>query len=83
MIAGTLKITGLEATFVSGEKEKLLAGFDDALKSADYARDSIAVCLKTGIISGRTANLIAPKDNITRAEVAQIVRSLLQKSNLI
>lgn len=83
MIARTLKITGLEAEFASGEKDKLLAEFDDAAKSADYARDSIAACIKTGIISGRNENLIAPKDNITRAEVAEIVRRLLQKSKLI
>ncbi|MBS3970671.1 MAG: S-layer homology domain-containing protein [Clostridia bacterium] len=63
--------------------EKLLADFDDAAKSADYAKNSIAACLKTGIVSGRGGNLIAPKDNITRAEVPVILQRLLQKSGLI
>jgi hypothetical protein len=83
MIARTMNIIGLKAQFANGEMDKLLASFRDAAKSEDYARDSIAVCVKTGIISGRNGNLIAPKENITRAEVAVIVRRLLLKSNLI
>jgi hypothetical protein len=45
--------------------------------------DGIAACLKAGIVSGRGGRLIAPKDNITRAEVAAIVQRLLRKSGLI
>lgn len=58
-------------------------GFGDAAKSADYAKNSIAACVKTEIVSGRNGNMIAPKDNITRAEVAVILQRLLQKSGLI
>ncbi|NLK53166.1 MAG: hypothetical protein GX295_12110 [Syntrophomonadaceae bacterium] len=83
MVARVMKITGLEAEFVSGEKDRLFADFSDAVKSADYAMDGIVACIKIGIVSGRNSNLIAPKDHITRAEVAVIVRRLLQKSNLI
>ncbi len=78
-----MNITGLKVQFANGEMDKLFAGFGDAGKPAEYARNSIAACIQTGIISGRNGNLIAPKDNITRAEVAVIVRKLLQKSNLI
>jgi len=83
MIARAMNITGLKVEFASGEVEKLLAGLGDADKSAAYAKNSIASCIKAGIVSGRSGNLIAPKDNITRAEVAVIVKRLLQKSNLI
>jgi hypothetical protein len=61
----------------------LFAGFGDASKSADYAKYGIAACVKTGVVSGRDGNLIAPKDNITRAEVSVIVQRLLQVSGLI
>lgn len=59
------------------------ACYDDANKMADYTKSSIAACVKTGIVSGRNGNMIAPKDNITRAEVAVIISRLLKKSNLI
>ncbi|HPR92983.1 MAG TPA: S-layer homology domain-containing protein [Syntrophomonadaceae bacterium] len=83
MISMAMKLTGLKADLATGEAEKLLAGFSDANQSEAYAKSNIAVCIKTDIISGRDGNLIAPKDNITRAEVTIIVRNLLQKSNLI
>jgi hypothetical protein len=83
IISRAMNITGLKAEFAGGEAEKLLAGFTDAAKAADYARNSIAACLKAGIVSGRGGRLIAPKDNITRAEVAAIVQRLLRKSGLI
>jgi hypothetical protein len=77
-----MNITGLKVEFANGEMDKLLAGFADAVNAADYARNSIAACIKTGIVSGNN-DMIAPKDNITRAEVAVIVQRLLQKSGLI
>lgn len=78
-----MNITGLKVQFANGEMTKLLADFSDAAKLDDYVKNSIAACIKAGIVSGRDGNLIAPKDNITRAEVAEIVRRLLQKSGLI
>lgn len=83
MISRAMNITGPKVEFASGEVEKLLAGFGDADKSESYAKVSIASCIKAGIVSGRNGNLVAPKENITRAEVAVIVRRLLQESNLI
>lgn len=83
MIANAMKITGLKVEFSEGEIEELLSDFSDSIISSDYAKASIATCIKAGIVSGRKVNLLSPKDNITRAEVAEIVRKLLQKSNLI
>lgn len=65
------------------EVNKVLAGFTDANNTADYAKAGIAACVKTGIISGRSKTALAPKYNITRAEVAAAIRGLLQQSNLI
>jgi hypothetical protein len=83
MVSRAMSITGLKVGFSAGEAENLLSGFGDAEQAADYARNGIAACVKTGIVSGRNGNQIAPKDNITRAEVASIVRNLLQKAELI
>jgi len=83
MIAKAMNITKLQVELANGEVEKILATFTDGGKAAGYAKTGIVACVKTGIISGKGSKMVAPKDNITRAEVAVIVRSLLKKSNLI
>ncbi len=83
MIAKAMNITGLKVDVDSAELEDLLQGFVDSDKAVNWAKESIAKCIKSGIISGRSGNTIAPKANITRAEVAVIVKKLLQKSKLI
>jgi len=82
-IARAMKITKLDAGLTDSEASKILTGFTDGDSTSAYAKKGIAVCVKTGIISGRTKITLAPKDNITRAEVAVIVRRLLQLSGLI
>jgi uncharacterized repeat protein (TIGR02543 family) len=87
IIARAMKITGLEAELENGEAKNLLYAFDDQEHSATWARDYLAACVKTGILSGGTSKngdrLLTPKDNLTRAEAAVLVQKLLQKSGLI
>ncbi|HBV99394.1 MAG TPA: hypothetical protein DEF36_20435, partial [Desulfotomaculum sp.] len=83
MIARAMKITGLKAELESGEEEKLLSVYEDGEVAAEYARSSIAKCIKTGVVSGKSSTEIAPKESISRAEVAVMVKRLLQKSGLI
>ncbi len=83
MIAKAMKLTTLKAELSEGEMQQLLGAFKDGGKTAAYAKGSIAACIKTGIVLGKTGSMLAPKQNITRAEVAVIVRKLLQKADLI
>ncbi len=83
MIARAMKITPLKVELAEGEMQKLLGAFSDREKTEAYAKDSIAFCIKTGVVQGKNGNMLAPKENITRAEVAVIARRLLQKANLI
>ncbi|MFC3747616.1 immunoglobulin-like domain-containing protein, partial [Paenibacillus sp. GCM10012306] len=83
MIARAMKITGLKVEFKEGEADTLLAAFKDSSQSSAWAKESIAACVKAGIVTGKSDTTIAPKDAITRAEVAKIIAKLLQKSNLI
>jgi hypothetical protein len=83
MIAKTMKITSLKVEFDDQEAQKLLAGFKDSVNASTWAEYSISECVKSGIVSGKEGKRLAPKDNITRAEVAVMVRNLLQKSGLI
>ena len=83
MTARAMKLTGLKAELTADMADQLLAGFTDAGEAADYAKLSMAASIKTGIITGRDSDTAAPKSNITRAEVAVIVKRLLQASGLI
>ncbi|WP_342352581.1 S-layer homology domain-containing protein, partial [Paenibacillus castaneae] len=83
IIAKAMKITELAAKLAAKDASEVLSPFNDYKKISLWARDSIADCLQAGIVSGRSSALIAPKENITRAEVAAIVQRLLQKSELI
>ncbi len=83
MIARAMDITGLTTEFPPGQTDELLSGFKDGDNSSEYAKESIAACVEAGIVSGKNEERIVPQDSITRAEVAVIVRRLLQKSSLI
>jgi hypothetical protein len=83
IISRAMKITGLETESTDTEVKKLLESFEDSSQISDYAKENIAACLKAGIVSGRDGNLIASQDNITRAEVATVVRNMLIEAELI
>lgn len=83
IIAKAMKITGLSAELAAEEQEAVLASFKDSAVSSNYSKEGIAACVKAEVVKGRGNGLIAPRNNITRAEVAVIVRNLLQKSKLI
>jgi hypothetical protein len=83
MIAHAMQITGLATSLQPGEADKLLAAYSDGDQSSAWAKNDIAQCLKTGVVSGRSGSTVAPQNHITRAEVATMVRELLIRSNLI
>ncbi|MEK3910225.1 InlB B-repeat-containing protein [Paenibacillus sp. FSL H7-0331] len=83
IIARGMKLTGLTPAMTSEQTLALFANYADGNVAAEYARESIAACLKTAIVQGRTASELAPKSNVTRGEVAIMVKKLLQKSGLI
>jgi hypothetical protein len=78
-----MKLTDLKAEQGSEDTELELAGFTDEAQVSEWARSSAVSCIKSGLILGRNSTMLAPKDNITRAEAAVIIRRLLQKSNFI
>ena len=83
IIARAMAITGLTADVSPADAEQTLASFADAAGVSKWARSGVAAAIKAGIVSGRIDGRIAPGDSITRAEVAVLVRRLLQKSGLI
>lgn len=51
--------------------------------SAIWAKSEIAACISAGVFSGRGGNLLSPKEEISRAEAAVLIRRLLTGSGLI
>lgn len=85
MIGRAMCITGLKTMeeLSSADSEKQLADYSDAGGVSKYAKSGIAACIEFKVVNGKSAGRIAPKENITRAEVAVIIKRLLEESDLI
>jgi hypothetical protein len=83
IVARAMALTGLTADISTADVEQTLASFADAAGVSRWARSGVAAAIKAGIVSGRDGGRIAPGDSVSRAEVAVLVRRLLQKSGLI
>ncbi|BBI35542.1 S-layer homology domain-containing protein [Cohnella abietis] len=83
IISQAMVLTDLKSKLSVKETADLLKPFADGNKVAEWAKASIAEVIQSGIITGRSSSTLAPKANISRAEVAVIIRRLLQNSELI
>lgn len=83
IIAKAMRVTELKAKLSGQSINGLLTPYSDANVVSNWALSGIIDCLQAGVIMGRSGDGLAPKDNMTRAEVAAIVKRLLQKSDLI
>jgi len=83
MLANAMKITGLQAKVSPAEYAALFDSLGISQPPADWARNSVAACIKTGVVVKSDGDIRIIKGNITRGEVATAVRRLLQKSRLI
>ncbi len=83
IIAKAMKLTPLLEQLAAQSADERLQAFGDAAEVAAWAKRSADDTIQAGIVSGRSANTLAPKSNMTRAEVAAAIQRLLQKSGLI
>jgi hypothetical protein len=83
IIAKAMKLTGLKDKLGAQSSEAALRPFADAAEVAAWAKDGAADAVSAGIIAGRSANQLAPKGFVTRAEAAALIQRLLEKSELI
>ncbi|MDO7908642.1 S-layer homology domain-containing protein [Paenibacillus sp. JX-17] len=83
MIAQAMEVTGLSSKLSTVDTKLLLNAFTDAEQVSAWAKSGLVNSLQGGLVSGRNEGKLAPKDNITRAEVAVLIQRLLQKSGLI
>ncbi|QGQ97859.1 S-layer homology domain-containing protein [Paenibacillus psychroresistens] len=83
IINKAMTITNLYAGLPDQSNDVILRPYMDATEASVWALSSIAKSVQSGIVSGRSSTQLAPKANISRAEVAALVKRLLQKSELI
>uniref|UniRef100_UPI00110D1082 S-layer homology domain-containing protein n=1 Tax=Paenibacillus sinopodophylli TaxID=1837342 RepID=UPI00110D1082 len=83
IIAKAMKITGLKDKLPTVDSGELLGRYTDAVKMSAWATEGIADVLQAEIVTGRSDTQLAPKANMTRAEVAAIIERLLKISGLI
>ncbi|MCW3791083.1 S-layer homology domain-containing protein [Paenibacillus sp. LS1] len=82
LIARAMTVTEMETAAPAGNVQQW-SYYADAEQVASWAKEAVASSISTGLVSGRGKETIAPKQSITRAETAAIIRRLLQQSGLI
>ncbi|SFB58836.1 S-layer homology domain-containing protein, partial [Cohnella sp. OV330] len=83
ILGKAIALTGLPVDPTSSTDDEVLNAFGDADEASDWAKSGIAASIRSGLVTGRGAMELAPKANLTRAEVAQLIERLLQQSGLI
>jgi hypothetical protein len=83
IISKAMEITKLSNQLSNPSTEATLYQYQDVTEISAWALHGIADTVQAGIVSGRSSTELAPKDNMTRAEVVVIIERLLRKSNLV
>ncbi|WP_240036784.1 S-layer homology domain-containing protein [Paenibacillus amylolyticus] len=83
ILSKAMAVTSLKGNLSVQTTDVILRPYGDTAAVSAWALSSVADTVEAGIVSGRSGNELAPKDYITRAEVAKIIQGLLQKSGLI
>ena len=82
MVARAAKLCGMNTSLESAEVRDMLAQFGDYVKTADWARESLAFCYGNGILDDADMD-IRPAAAIHRCEIAQMLFNLLGSANLL
>lgn len=82
ILAGAMKLTGLETAVSAEESARLLGAFADQAEFKNWYAAPVASVLKEQIAQGYGGKLHAD-DKVTRAQAAVMLQKLLQKADLI
>lgn len=83
ILSRAMTLTKLGASLTDKEITTVLSKYTDNSAISAYARSGAASCIKAGIVNGKEGKLLAPKANVSRAEVAIMAERLLKQSKLI
>lgn len=82
MVARASRLCGNDTDMEELAVRDVLAGFTDYVKASAWSRSSLAFCFENGILSDEEIE-IKPKEEVTRAEIAQMLYNMLSLSMLI
>lgn len=82
MVARAAKLCGMETSLSADASRDILAAFSDYVTVSDWATASLAFCYQENILDS-SAMEIQPKTAVTRAEVAQMLYTMLGKAKLL
>jgi hypothetical protein len=83
ILAKAMTLTGLKSKLDPASADGLLQPFADGSQVSGWAANGVADSLRSGVVAGRGEYELAPQATVTRAEVAVMIRRLLQASELI
>lgn len=83
ILANAMKLTDLYESVDDAASDSALHPFSDEGDVSAWAKEAFAAGIEADIIAGRSADTLAPKADISRAEAAKIMYRLLQQSGLI
>ena len=82
MISRAGALCGLNTQYSEDGIRDILAGFSDYRSAADWARGALAFCAENNIIDQSETEL-APKEQVTRAQIAVMLYNLLDAAQLL
>ena len=82
MTARAKNLVELDTNVEKAEANEQLKKFTDGGSVAEWASQYAAACIRSGIIEGFNGT-VRPKDSITRAEAAAVIRKVLKKADMI
>ena len=82
MVSNAAKLCGMNTTLNTTGIRDMLAQFTDYTKTAEWARNSLAFCYKENILSQNEIE-INPLKSVSRADIAEMLYSMLISANLI
>lgn len=82
IVARAAELCGMDTKVESGFIRDVLAQFTDYVKTAEWARESLAFCYNENILDRNDLD-IRPYDNILRSEIAQMLFNMLGSANLL
>lgn len=78
-----IDIAGIDTKLSAEQVSDQLSAFSDSSSISPWAQVAVASCVRESIATGKNGSLLAPKVNITRAEICIMVQRALKKSDLI
>lgn len=81
--AMTMYQKAMAITKLVNENPNKYKNYNDFEQASDWSKSYIQEVVGAGVFSGKTANMLAPKANLTYAEAVQAIKNLLVASKLI